>query len=58
MGAAAASEDEGKLLDLAVGASVLTMVTTSYVGLGQPVEIGQHTYRPDLHRVEMVKVER
>ncbi len=58
VGAAAADEDESTLLDLPVGAPVLTMSTTSYVGLGQPVEFGQHTYRPDLHRVEMVKVER
>lgn len=58
VGAAGATEDESALLDLPVGSPVLTMVTTSYVGLGQPVEIGQHTYRPDLHRVEMVKVEK
>lgn len=58
VGAAGAGEDEGRLLDLPVGAPVLTMVTTSYAGLGQPVEYGQHTYRPDRHRVEMVKVEK
>lgn len=58
VGAAGATEEEGSLLDLPEGDPVLTMVTTSYMGLGQPVEIGQHTYRPDVHRVETVKVEK
>ena len=58
VGAAGASEEESELLDLPLGAPVLTMMTTSYRGLGQPVEYGHHTYRPDRHRVEMVKVEK
>lgn len=58
VGAEGASSEEGELLDLPVGAPVLTIVTTAYVDLGRPVEHGRHTYRPDLHRFEMVKVER
>ncbi len=58
VGAAGATEEEAGLLDLAEGSPVLTMLTTSYVDLGMPVEYGQHTFRPDRHRVEMVKVEK
>jgi len=53
-----ADAEEAQLLDFEVGSPVLTMTTTSYAGLGKPVEFGRHTYRPDRHHVEMVKVEK
>ncbi len=58
IGAAVASTEKARLLDLKPGAPLLNIHTVTLADLGHPVELGSHDYRADLYRFEMTSVER
>jgi DNA-binding GntR family transcriptional regulator len=57
IGADAADAAQGRLLALREGAPVLTMRTVTYTNVGQAVDYGRHTYRPDRYQFEVTNVD-
>ena len=58
IGARAATTAEARLLHGSKGEPLLTMRRTTYSETGQPVELGDHTYRASLYSFEIVLVTR
>lgn len=58
IGAAVASPNMARLLDVDTGAALLNIQTVTLADLGHPVELGSHDCRADLYRFEMTSVER
>lgn len=58
VGARLATKEEAKLLDLQKTGPVLTLRTTAFAGLGQPIEHGRHSFRSDSYEFDFSKIER
>jgi GntR family transcriptional regulator len=58
IGARAAGRDDAELLGIATGSPVLTMTRVVFDDSGVTVEIGSHSYVPDLYTFEITLVER
>ncbi|MCO4256384.1 GntR family transcriptional regulator [Pseudarthrobacter cellobiosi] len=58
IGARTAEPDEERLLDMPPGAPVLTVNRRVYDSLGKAVDIGRHSYRPDLYSFDITLVDK
>jgi DNA-binding GntR family transcriptional regulator len=58
IGARTAEPDEERLLELAPGAPVLSVNRRVYDSLGKAVDIGRHSYRPDLYSFDITLVDK
>ena len=58
IGAREATADEASLLEIAVGAPVLTAHRVAFDASGRAIELGQHAYRSDRYSVETTLVAR
>jgi DNA-binding GntR family transcriptional regulator len=58
IGARAAEPDEERFLEMATGAPVLTVNRLVYDSRGNAVDIGQHSYRPDLYSFDITVVDK
>lgn len=57
IGADAADAKQARLLEVRKGGPVLTMRTITYSDLGQAIDYGRHTYRPDRYQFEVTNVD-
>lgn len=58
IGAEAAGVEQAAALRVPVGSPLLTIYSTSYVDLGQPIEHARHDYLPTMYRFEIMNRER
>jgi DNA-binding GntR family transcriptional regulator len=58
IGARTAEPEEERLLEMAPGAPVLTVNRRLYDSLGKAVDIGRHSYRPDLYSFDITLVDK
>lgn len=58
IGARTAEPDEERLLEMPAGAPVLTVNRRVYDSLGKAVDVGRHSYRPDLYSFDITLVEK
>lgn len=58
VGAVPADSRTAKLLRVRKGSPMLSIETTTYADLGKPTEVGRHSYRGDMYRFPVTKVER
>jgi DNA-binding GntR family transcriptional regulator len=58
IGARQASANESNLLGTKPGGPVLSVTRTSYDTNGKAVEVGHHSYRPELYSFELTLVDK